>query len=515
MKHHRHTLAALFLSLLAVFLAHTVATRIFDGMPHLEDEIAYVWQARLIAQNQSLSMPSPPEPKSFLVPFVVDYQGRRFGKYPPGWPVLLALGEAAGQRGWVNPLLAGLATWLLYRLAAKIAGENVGLLSAALLLTSPFFWLNAGSLLSHLWGLVLTLVFALGWLDAFAARPQAEAGELPWLTAALALGALVLTRPFSALGVALPFALHGLYLLARGDAAVRRRLLAFGALSAALAGLVFVWQYALTGNFFTNPYTLWWAYDKVGFGPGHGVLASGHTLRQAWLNTRFSLWVGAGDLFGWGRLSWLFIPPGLWALRRNERAWLVFGIAPALVVLYLGYWVGAWLFGPRYYFEALPGLILCSAVGIRFALGRRFPGKRDTLKGSRPVLGDSRIPWGGIRAALVAGLVILMVILNLKFYLPPRLAMMRGLYTIEQARLAPFRRPEALALTPALVFVRSERWMAYGALLELARPDLTSPFIFAVDIGPQANGRVRAAFPDRRVVYYDPSSPYVFQVPAP
>ena len=52
-------------------------------MPHLEDEIAYVWQAQALAGG-AIKLPSPPEPKSFLVPFVVDYDGFRFGKYPPG-----------------------------------------------------------------------------------------------------------------------------------------------------------------------------------------------------------------------------------------------------------------------------------------------------------------------------------------------------------------------------------------------------------------------------------------------
>ena len=514
MKPHRQTIIALLLSLAAVFLTTVVSARVFENIPHLEDEIAYVWQARLIAQNHSLTLPSPPEPKSFLVPFVVDYHGQRFGKYPPGWPTLLAVGEFFGQRAWVNPLLAGLAAWLLYRLLSKILGQTGALVGQLLLLTSPFFWLNAGSLLSHLWGLVLTLIFVLGWLDTFVTESPTH-GILPLLTAALALGTLALTRPFSAIGVALPFALHGLYLLVRGDRTTRRRLLTFGLLSGAVAGLYFVWQYALTGNFFTNPYTLWWSYDKVGFGPGHGVLKEGHNLQQAWINTRFSLLVGASDLFGWGKLSWIFVLPGIWALRREGRAWLIGGIAPTLVVLYLAYWVGSWLFGPRYYFEGLPGIILWSAAGIRATFGGGFQWKREPLEGRLAVLGNFRVPWGTVRATFVVGLVSLLVILNLRFYLPPRLAMMRDLYTINRARLAPFYAPKVQALRPAVVFVDSKHWMAYGALLELSRPDLTSPFIFAVDRGEKANQRVRAAFPERQALYYNPLEPYTFQLSPP
>ncbi|MFQ5615953.1 MAG: hypothetical protein ACE5GO_05780, partial [Anaerolineales bacterium] len=139
---------ALFLSLLAVAAAYLVADRVFERMPHLEDEFAYVWQARVIATGQ-LTIETPPHPKKFLVPFVVDHEGRRFGKYPLGWPALLGIGVWAGLRDWVNPLLAGLGVWLTYRLGRKLMGETVGLLAALLTLTSPFFLLNAGSLLSH------------------------------------------------------------------------------------------------------------------------------------------------------------------------------------------------------------------------------------------------------------------------------------------------------------------------------------------------------------------------------
>jgi 4-amino-4-deoxy-L-arabinose transferase-like glycosyltransferase len=100
---------------------------------------------------------------SFLVPFVVDYEGQRFGKYPLGWPAMLALGIALGARSLVNPLLAGLGVWLTYRLGKRTLGETVGLLAAGLTLTSPFFLLNSGSLLSP-FGLV-TAAFALaGWM---------------------------------------------------------------------------------------------------------------------------------------------------------------------------------------------------------------------------------------------------------------------------------------------------------------------------------------------------------------
>ena len=318
----RFTFAALVLSVVAVIVTAWVTWHIFEAMPHLEDEVAYAWQAAVIAKGQ-LTLPSPEYRQSFLVPFVVDYQGRRFGKYPLGWPVLLAVGVRLGIRWLINPLLAGFGTWLTFLLGKRLFNERVGLLAAVLTLTSPFFLMNSGSLLSHPFGLVLSAAFVLAWLEAFAPaegplteldnkpsfkQPWVKRPWVPTFVAALTLGGLILTRPFTAVAVCLPFALHGLYLLIRGDWPTRRRLLVMGTIVLILASLLFLWQFAVTGDPMLNPYTLWWSYDTVGFGPSDGL--HGNTLARAWVNTADSLRVGWSDLFGWGEYSWIFFRLG-------------------------------------------------------------------------------------------------------------------------------------------------------------------------------------------------------------
>lgn len=489
------TRLALLLSLLAVVLAALVADRVFEAIPHLEDEVAYAWQAAAIAEGE-LMVDSPPEARSFLVPFVIDYNGQRFGKYPLGWPALLAIGVWLGVRWLVNPLLAGLGVWLTYRLGQKIFNEGVGLLAAALTLTSPFFWMNSGSLLSHSWGLVLSATFVLGWLDAFAPPPQPRRW-LPAIAAGLALGVLVLTRPLTAIGLAFPFGLHGLYLLFKSDRETRLRLVALGLIALALALQLFLWQFVVTGDPRTNPYTLWWPYDAVGFGPGVGRLESGHTLRQAFINTGQSLSGGAYDLFGWGPLSGLFLPFGLWAARRSKPALLVGSVIFSLIAAYLAYWIGSSLFGPRYYYEGLFSLTILSAAGIFWLAGWPLtPG----------LAWPRRSGWGRLRPLALTAILTLLVSANLVFYLPLRLNSMYNLYTMSRADLAPFLTAEAQAQTPALVIVHTERWMSYGVLIDLENPELTSPYIFAWSRGESVDSSLARYFPERRVIHYYPDA---------
>ena len=507
---------ALFLSLLAVAAAVLVAQNVFENMAHLEDEFAYLWQAQILTEGK-LTLPSPEHSNSFLVPFVVDYRGLRFGKYPLGWPVLLSFGVSLGMRSVVNPLLAGLAVWLIYRLGRKIFNPPVGVLAAGLALSSPFFLINGGSLLSHMWSLVLSSALLLGWLDGVAAWKEDPARKedgphktwLPALLAGFSLGALALTRPLTAAAVALPLAFHGVWLLLRGSPGQKQRLLGVGALGLGIGLLHFVWQLAVTGEAARNPYTLWWAYDKLGFGPGFGVTGSGHTLQQAWWNTKHSLRAGMSDLFGWGKLSWLFLPFGLWAGRRKGPVYLLLGIPLALIVSYGAYWVGSWLLGPRYYFEALPALAVLTAAGIFWLAGWPLAGA-----------GQFSIPagWRQVRSVLAAALLVGLVTLNLRYYLPTRLASLRGLYTIERQDLEPFQNPAVRELAPALIIVHADPWMSYGSLLELTDPTRDTPFLFAWSLGPKADARLAADYTGLRGIYhyYPDQDPWVlYTAPVP
>jgi hypothetical protein len=480
------------LCLAVVFIGFLICERVYEGLPHTEDEISYRWQAHVFAEGK-LFVASPPGAVETFVPFVIDYQGRRFSKYPPGWPLVLSLGVRLGLDAWVNPFLAGLSVWLTYLLGKRLIAPAVGGVAAVLMAASPFFLLNSASFLSSSLSLALTGGFALAWLGSFA-KPNPRSSTRSAALAGICLGWLALTRPWTAVGVALPFIVHGLWLLWRGDGSVRRRLLLTGSLAAGIASLLFAWQFLVTGSLFLNPYTLWWPFDRLGFGRGVGVSPAGYTLHDAYQNARLMLKAAWRDLFGWGRYSWILLPFGLWAMRRNRDAWSLVGIFFSLVLSYLAYWATVTRYGPRYYYEGLYSLTILSAAGLVWLAGRNR-----------------------VRSILAVLLACGLLGYNLTTYLPSRLVSARAIYGITRAQLSPFETARARRLAPALVLVSLSNktvygnlhgdWPQYGGLLELENPDLTSPFIFAALRDDAENQALIRQYPGRRVIYYYPDKP--------
>ena len=190
----------LLICLLGLLATSAVAYFAFERLPHLEDEVAYLFQAKTMALGR-LTVPSPDRPGSFWMPFVLDHNGVRFGKYPPGWPAILSAGVLVRAAWLVNPLLAAVSLYLVYRLGRTLYGERTGLLAAALGLLSPLFLVLSGSYLSHVVCFVWLLLFSLWFVWTAQGRSRWYA-----LGAGLALGLAFLTRSLTAVAYALSVA---------------------------------------------------------------------------------------------------------------------------------------------------------------------------------------------------------------------------------------------------------------------------------------------------------------------
>jgi 4-amino-4-deoxy-L-arabinose transferase-like glycosyltransferase len=465
----------LFICLAALLATAAVAALVFERLPHLEDEVAYLFQAKTLALGR-LTVPSPEPEEAFWTPFVLDHQGQRFGKYAPGWPAVLALGVLWHAPWLVNPLLAALSLYLVYRLGQTLYDGATGLLAAVLGLVSPLFLVLGGSYLSHLASLTWLLLFSLWFFWTAQGRHWGYA-----LGAGVALGAAFLTRPLTAVAYALPFVLYALAQMLRRQQSHWPRYLLVAVTGGALAVLLPAYQWAVTGDPWLNPYVLWWPYDRLGFGAGIGAMPGGHSPYYAWINLRQDLSRTATDLLGWPALSWLPLVLGLAFRPRRSRDWALLTPFVCLVVAYLFYWIGSpsRLWGPRYYFEGFGGLWLLGAVGLRktWAWGRA----------QQPQL----------RPALIIALIVITAG-SLAVNLPGRMSEAYGFYGITRSQFEPI---EEAGLHDALVIVYAERWLEYGALLASMSPTLDDDVVYARGSGAEIDALTIAHYPGRDVYY--------------
>ncbi|MCC6905525.1 MAG: glycosyltransferase family 39 protein [Anaerolineae bacterium] len=490
------------LALAALIGAVLMAWFVTERLPHLEDEIAYIFQARIFARG-ALWAPPEPEYGAFFTPFVVDdFPGKRIGKYPIGWPLVLAAGEAV-DAGWlVNPLIASATAVLAYALGRDLYDRRMGILSAILLISSPFFLLQSATFMSHPAAMLWLMLFMWAFLHTDLAVEAGREGRGWSALAGLALGLMILTRQMTALAAVTPFVIYGLVRFIRGQMSLReawRRYWPLAAIAIAVTLLQPLYLTVVTGSPTTNLYRLIWDYDRIGFGlHGYGVEGD-HTLPEAWRNARRDLRLLWSDLFGWNGVSWLFILPGaiagtVWAKPgRRVWPWLLLSSFVSIVVVYMAYWIGAEVYGPRYYYEGIAGLAILSSLGLAGA-GSVMVWLLQLLPGGKRA--------GRTEATLIAaGVLTVLIGWNVIGYLPKRLGDWHALYTISRDSLDELDR---LRQTDhVLLLVRDQRWRDYAEFFALNSPWYDGPIVAAHDLNPRTTRAVLALYPDREVWYFN------------
>lgn len=504
----------LFLAGFSFFMSALISRTVFERLPHLEDEVAYLYQAKLLAGGHTV-IPSPEPRRAYWQPFIVDRGGLRFGKYSLGWPGTLAGGVLMGQPWVVNAWLAALTVALVYRLGSDVFNRDTGVLAAALTAFSPMALLLNGTLMGHTAALFwVTLFLWAYWQLEHRRRP------LRWgVIAGIALGMILINRPLSAVGIAVPFivwstirvvkwGLPVLFLRDVGESLksflARNKekwqigaLFAIAAMTLLVGAVIPLYNLAATGDATQNLYVFVWSYDKVGFGEGFG--RHGHTLEKGIRQARWDLSLTAADMFGWQLgtitpelqehlrensdywpvvgVSWVLLPFGLWIGRKRRWVWLLLGVMVSLVAVHVAYWIGSQRYGTRYYYEGLVAAALLSAVPLAW-LARHW--KRWPV-------------YLGLGVVLVYGLYA---------YSTPRIM---ALYRFNQISPELIEAVEARRtdkrLILALVTGNNVRWRAYGALMTVTSPYLDSEIVVALDnTQPGVREQILARFPDRQVI---------------
>jgi 4-amino-4-deoxy-L-arabinose transferase-like glycosyltransferase len=584
-------------TLLCVALAFAgsliVSYDVFERLPHLEDEFAYLYQARIFARGE-VAIATPQPIRAYWQPFLLDVNDHRFAKYTPGWPLILAAGARLDAPWMVNAWLAMLTVALVYRLGREVFDPTTGAVAALLTASSPAALLLDGSLMSHTASLFFTTLFLYAfWRVEKGGSPQRtqrtqrenrESNETASLDAGrgtrvppysqsglglrisvdslrsqrkylafsvhsvssvvkallwggiggIALGMVLIVRPWTAVGVAAPFVVYstGRVLVTalrqswRDGWRVLRPLLVLAVVTLLVGTAWPAFNYAvsaprgetfphylgrfLRGDSDTNLYLRIWPYDRPGFGQGHGRVAGGHTPAIGWRHAKQDLRCAARDLFGWAvpptpgttveqnaclatsrGYSWLLLPLGLLAGLRRRWTWLLLALPASLVVVYIAYWVGGGVYGARYYFAGLTAAALVSAEGLT-GLARR--------------LSSGILPRAALGRKFLPGLLYLMLavltLYSLAIYSPARLRPLRGYGNVSRAPIEAVNRLRREPDRPVVVIAWGESsWRDVASLMAITDPHLDSDIVLARDPTRSTLATLLARWTNREVIY--------------
>lgn len=437
-----------------------------DLIPHVTDEVSYLFQARLLASGR-VCLDPPPVSVLFAMENVIRRPGIWCSLYPPGWPLLLALGWLAGAPWLMSPLLLGASVLGVWTLGRKLFDEKVGFLAAVALAASPFALMMGAGFMSHTASLC-----AVVWCMAALAEGARSSRPRLLLAAGFLGGYAFLIRPYTAVALLAPFVFCSLLLLRRD----RRWLpalgwMALGALPCAAGFLLY--NQAAFGHPLTTGYAV---YNESRFGQVESMaLSPAEAMRR---NLPWYLENLDRSLWGWPWPAFLVFLPLLWPRPGWGRDALLFLCAASLVLAYCAYyWRDVIYGGPRFAFEALgPLAVLASRSLLRLAEGL------DRL------LGPGRRP---LRLALLGLGAAVLLLFPLGRRLPEQILRHSGWYQAVSAE--PLRKAAQAGVgEDALVFVSGSVLCYSGFFLGNAIPPQAGRRVYVRDIPPLRGAALQA-----------------------
>lgn len=289
-RHRFLALAALAAALLSV--GYTAVY--LRGGPRIVDATTYWLEGRaLFAEGFRFSAPFPSA--SFRGRFLLAHgDGTLAGIFPPGQPLLLAIGFALGSPMLIGPLLAGALVVATYRLVHELGRDLVDGPSLEIAARgAAILSLACAALRYHTADTMAHGATALGIAIALERALVASRRGEGWLVLGLVLGLVAATRPVSALGIGVV----AVALVGRSRGGLLR--VAIGALPGLL---LLAWgQHGATGTWLTSSQRAYYAVAdgpsgcfRYGFGEGVGCLHEHGEFVRARLGDGYGLLAAAG-----------------------------------------------------------------------------------------------------------------------------------------------------------------------------------------------------------------------------
>ena len=449
-------------------ICSTISLYLFDGVHGSFDGCVYMFQARLFSHGM-LTAQLPPEPNFFENALVI-LSDKWYTQYPPGYPVLLALGVLMGVPWLVNPILAALTIAGIYLIANELYGRNIAKLSALLACTSSFFLFMSSEFLSH----SSTLFFITAAFLSFVWMIKKKRPFLAAITCGTALGCALLCRPYTTAWVCVSLGIAAIVM--RKQLSIPHILI--GAIPLIAAGVAF-----LAYNAATTGHPLLFGYIAA-----HGTEHLPGFHQDPWMERSHTLIQGIkyfiGNLngldyylFEWPIPSLFFMALYLAFGKKETWDWILVGWMSALFIGQVFYFFNEFDFGPRFVYETLPAVILLTSKGI--------------VLSTKHVAAWLKTPSYAHARSTICLILIGFFLFALLFNVPKTAKSYHNVYT-EDVTIQKYLKKNNIE--KALVFVRNRR--TYRVHYPFNAP-FAKPHIYAKDRGSE-NIKLAEKFPNYR-----------------
>ncbi|MBN1405781.1 MAG: glycosyltransferase family 39 protein [Candidatus Omnitrophica bacterium] len=322
-------------ALISVTILACIAVFVLQDFPNSSDEYVAIYQAKTFLRGRLWNEPHPMR-HFFAFYWILSRNNKQFGMYLPGWPLLLTLALTVKLPLFlVNPLLGTLSLFAVFLLGKRIYDEKTALLAVIIILLSSFFLINSASYFTHTpcsLFILLFVYFSICYMDG-GKKHNALLSGIFWASA-------FMVRPYSALLSAIPIFVYFLPIMSRRPKGVLWFLVGM----APFALFLMFYNYKLMGNIFSFPFTSVPTNQRLYLSVS-GIKNCYYYLRK------FMLWTPPSLLI----IYFVYLPGSIKKPRENIVS--LFFVLFIVGYLFFPFNAGN-QYGPRYYYEAFPFLIL-------------------------------------------------------------------------------------------------------------------------------------------------------------
>lgn len=462
----------------AFFISLVINYTFFQQIAHIQDSINYITIAQNLAHGR-FHAPMPEQYEFFWFLYMIPDGEIYYSLFLPGFSFFLLPFVVLGVPFLANPILTAFNVWISGRIAKRLFGENVAVITMIFLVLSSFIVVMGGTAMGHPFCAAMTLCA----LYCYILSMSSNEWKYPVMAGA-AIGWMTLIRPQNAVFLAVPLAIHAVFRIREKGTLSKGFALIASFLPFVTFLLIYNWIY--TGNPFIFKQDIYFNYSEPvdfchRFGLGTGCPNSnwidmpkeGVTWSYAFMVSYRRLSPLVINLFLHPFTLLFAVAAFILAKTKDDMRNLVYLFILFFISFggYFFFFFDGNVFGPRYLYEVSFFLIILIAYGFN-AISSFKIGKT-------------------LSASLIVGALIFQL-----FYVYPELykSYEKGFWDVD-AKLG--EAVKKAGLKNAVVFVSPKALYGSGfTLMDVSDID-KNDIIYARDLGTKQNRRMMFAYPDR------------------